>query len=202
MSQKHFVRRAKLSLQSPKDSPPQSNNDAANIAKLIMENENEFHIFNDVKINIKRVPRKFLSNLLILSSTKNFFSIVKLLIKFGARVNQHVIRLTENSGNDNLAELLRIVMKTQILNGTINDIDTVRREFDNYHFDLLCTMFEPQSKRRDDNIIYLLEMGAEPTEYNGAALSRIFSTGYENEEAFHLLVEKLSEKLHKMIVKN
>jgi len=166
--------------------------------KLLNPNNNETYLRDIVRRNIKLVPRFDLMHLVIVAATKGYLSVVKLLVKFGARITKQVIRLVDETKNKKMSTLLQIIMGIQEAHNTSEDIENIYFEFNNIHFDLLCTMFEDPSERRDKNIIHLLRRGADPSAFGGAALSRVLNTEYYLDDAF----ERLSAKMLKVSTPN
>ena len=110
-----------------------------------------------------------------------FLSLMKTMLLEGAHVYERLIQAIERFGKDpGLAILLQFVSEIE----NKEDLKT-------NHFDLLCAMFEfPPTQERDDRICSLLDNGADPLAFCGAAFSIVSMIEFTDVRSRDLLIEK------------
>jgi len=115
-----------------------------------------------------------------------FIPMINTMLKQGVVVSEELISNVERNGTDKrIAILLQFASEID----SESDLKNASEKFDNIHFDLLCSLFEEPTQERDDKIIFFLEAGADPLEFNGAAFSIITMIEFFDQKAYDLLVQ-------------
>lgn len=124
----------------------------------------------------KLFTQTILRRLLRESCLRGFMSIIKFLLKKGAGITYPLINEIEVTGLLQVARFLQYAISIQ--------------EYNDINFDLLCSMFEPNSRVRDENIIYLLQHGADPGAYMGLVFSLILDTEFDKKSKVPQLLQE------------